>query len=98
VRGWWELIFEAMRTTLSTDGLLLIDSTTCNAHRVASGAAHSTATAEAFGRSHGGMCSTLHACANRAGGGGQMPRKRNDSNIAGGGTCPPNLRTGLEAP
>jgi transposase len=43
LRGWWELVFEALRPSLPADGLLLLDSTTCKAHRAASGAAHSTA-------------------------------------------------------
>jgi transposase len=67
LRGWWEVIFEAMRPSLPADGLLLLDSTTCKAHRAASGAAHSTATAEALGRSRGGLCSKLHANADGAG-------------------------------
>jgi transposase len=67
LRGWWELVFEALRPSLPADGLLLLDSTTCKAHRAASGAAHSTAAAEALGRSRGGLCSKLHACADGAG-------------------------------
>ena len=43
LRGWWELVFEAMRPSVPADRLLLLDSTTCKAHRAASGAAHSTA-------------------------------------------------------
>ena len=70
VRGWWEMVFEALRPSLPADGLLLIDSTTCKAHRAASGAARSTAASEALGRSRGGLCSKsgeplvskLHAC------------------------------------
>ncbi|WP_277819405.1 transposase [Teichococcus vastitatis] len=54
LRGWWELIFEALRPSLPADGLILLDSTTCKAHRAASGAAGSTAAAEALGRSRGG--------------------------------------------
>ena len=50
LRGWWELVFEALRPALPADGLLLLDSTTCKAHRAASGAAGSTAAAEALGR------------------------------------------------
>ena len=38
LRGWWELVFEALRPSLPADGLLLLDSTTCKAHRAASGA------------------------------------------------------------
>jgi transposase len=71
LRGWWELVFEAVRPSLPADGLLLIDSTTCKAHRAASGAAGSTAAAEAPGRSRGGLCSKLHACADGA---GRIPR------------------------
>ena len=67
LRGWWQGVFEALRPSLPADGLLLIDSTTCKAHRAASGAAHSTAAAEALGRSRGGLCSKLHACADGAG-------------------------------
>lgn len=67
LRGWWELIFEAVRPSLPADGLMLLDSTTCKAHRAASGAAHSTASAEALGRSRGGLCSKLHAYADGAG-------------------------------
>ena len=33
VRGWWELAFEALRPALPADGLVLLDSTTCKAHR-----------------------------------------------------------------
>ena len=75
MRGWWELVFEALRPNLPADGLLLIDSTTCKAHRAASGAARSLAAAEALGRSRGGLCSksgeplvsTLHACVDGVG-------------------------------
>ena len=67
LRGWWELVFEAVRPSLPADGLPLIDSTTCKAHRAASGAAGSTAAAEALGRSRGGLCSKPHACADGAG-------------------------------
>jgi transposase len=67
LRGWWELVFEALRPALPADGLLLLDSTTCKVHRAASGAAGSTAAAEALGRSRGGLCSKLHACADGAG-------------------------------
>ncbi len=63
----WELVFEALRPSLPADGLLLLDSTTCKAHRAASGAARSTAAAEALGRSRGGLCSKLHACVDGAG-------------------------------
>ena len=62
VRGWWELIFEHLRPALPADGLVLADSTTCKAHRAASGAAHSTPEAESLGRSRGGLCSKIHAC------------------------------------
>jgi transposase len=58
LRGWWELIFEALRPNLPADGLLLLDSTTCKAHRAASGAVGSSATAEALGRSRGELCSS----------------------------------------
>ncbi len=61
LRGWWELIFEHLRPALPADGLVLADSTTCKAHRSASGAAHSTAEAESLGRSRGGICSKIHA-------------------------------------
>jgi transposase len=47
--------------------LLLLDSTTCKAHRAASGAVGSSATAEALGRSRGELCSRLHAAADGAG-------------------------------
>ena len=67
MRGWWELVFEALRPSLPADGLALLDSATCKAHRMASGAARSTAAAEALGRSRGGLCSKLHVCANGAG-------------------------------
>src|SRR3954468_15980493 len=66
LRGWWEAVFEALRPSLPADGLFLLDSTTCKAHRAASGAADSTAAAEALGRSRGGLCSKLHACARGA--------------------------------
>jgi transposase len=61
------VIFEALRPSLPADGLLLLDSTTCKAHRAASGAVGSTAAAEALGRSRGGLCSKLHAGADGAG-------------------------------
>jgi len=61
LRGWWELIFEHLRPALPADGLVLADSTTCKAHRSASGAAHSTAEAASLGRSRGGICSKIHA-------------------------------------
>jgi transposase len=67
LRGWWELIFEALRPSLPADGLLLLDSTTCKAHRAASGAVGGAATAQALGRSRGGLCSKLHACADGKG-------------------------------
>ena len=67
LRGWWELVFEALRPSLPEDGLLLIDSTTCKAQRAASGAARSTAETEALGRSRGGLCSKRHVCADGAG-------------------------------
>ncbi len=67
LRGWWELIFEALRPNLPADGLLLLDSTTCKAHRAASGAVGSSTTAEALGRSRGGLCSKLHASTDGAG-------------------------------
>ena len=62
VRGWWELIFEHLRPALPADGLVLADSTTCKAHRSASGAARSTAEAEALGKSRGGIGSKIHVC------------------------------------
>ena len=60
VRGWWDLLFEHLRPTLPANGLLLADSTTCKAHRAAAGAAHSTAAAEALGKSRGGIGSKIH--------------------------------------
>jgi transposase len=66
LRSWWELVFEPLRPSRPADGLLLLDSTTCKADRASSGAAGSTA-AEALGRSRGGLCSKLHACADSAG-------------------------------
>ena len=72
-----------LRPALPADGLVLLDSTTCKAHRAASGAAGSDTEAECLGRSRGGICSksgergaeacrgplgsTLHACADGAG-------------------------------
>ena len=67
VRGWWELVFEHLRPALPADGLVLADSTTCKAHRAASGAAHSTAEAESLGRSRGGISSKIHACTDGTG-------------------------------
>jgi transposase len=61
------LVFEAMRPSLPADGLLLLDSTTCKAHRTARGAVGSTAATEALGRSRAGLCSKLHAYADGAG-------------------------------
>src|SRR3954454_23596772 len=60
VRGWCNLIFEHLRPMVPADGLVLADSTTCKAHRSASGAAHSSAEAESLGRSRGGICSKIH--------------------------------------
>jgi transposase len=60
-------VFEALRPSLPADGLLLLDSTICKAHRSAGGAAGSAAAAEALGRSRGGLCSRLHACGDGAG-------------------------------
>ena len=67
MRGWWELVFEARLRALPADGLALLDSTICKAHRAASGAPRSNAQAECLGRSRGGVCSKLHACADGAG-------------------------------
>ena len=67
VRGWWERLFEHLRPVLPADGLVLVDSTTCKAHRAASGAADSTPEAELLGRSRGGICSKIHACTDRTG-------------------------------
>jgi transposase len=68
LRGWWELLFEARRPPLPADGLVLLDSTTCKAHRAASGAARSSPTAaEALGRSRDGLCPKLHGCVDGAG-------------------------------
>src|SRR3954464_9731393 len=67
VRGWCELIFEHLRPMVPADGLVLADSTTCKAHRSASGAAHSTPETESLGRSRGGICSKIHACTDRFG-------------------------------
>jgi transposase len=66
-RGWWAVVFEAGRPALPAEGLVLLDSTTCKAHRAASGAARSSPAAEALGRSRGGLCSKLHACVDGAG-------------------------------
>ncbi|MBV8852834.1 MAG: IS5 family transposase [Sinobacteraceae bacterium] len=62
LRGWSELIFEHLRPSVPADGVMLADSTTCKAHRAAAGAAHSTAEAEALGKSRGGLGSKIHAC------------------------------------
>ena len=59
MRGWWNLVFEALRPAVPADGLVLLDSTTCKAR--------SNAEAECLGRSRGGLCSKLHACADGAG-------------------------------
>ena len=67
VRGWWALIFEPLRPALPAGGLVLADSTTCKAHRSASGAAHSTAEAESLGKSRGGTGSKIHACTDGTG-------------------------------
>lgn len=66
-RGWWGLLLEAARPALPADGLVLLDSTTCKAHRAAAGAAGSRGEAEALGRSRGGLCSKLHGCADGLG-------------------------------
>jgi hypothetical protein len=57
----------APRPDLPADGLVLVDSTTCKAHRAASGAAHCSAAAESLGRSRGGICSKLHGCSDGRG-------------------------------
>ncbi len=67
LRGWWDKLFELLRPSIPTDGLVMIDSTTSKAHRSASGAAHSSAEAECLGRSRGGLSSKLHACVDGAG-------------------------------
>ena len=75
VRGWWELVFEALRPALPADGPVLLDSTTCKARRAASDTVRSNAEAGCLGRSRGGICSksgeplgsTFHACADGAG-------------------------------
>lgn len=67
LRGWWGLVFEAMRPAVPAHGLVLLDSTTCKAQRAANDAGRSTAAAEALGRSRGGLCSKLHACADGTG-------------------------------
>src|SRR4028118_644537 len=96
LRGWWELIFEALRPSLPADGLLLLDSTTCKAHRAASGAAGSTAAAEALGRSRGGLCSQRPARADGARGAGRRaarrPPKRSAAAVAG---CAPSSTPAL---
>jgi transposase len=69
-RGWWEAVFECLRPPLPAAGLVMADSTTCKAHRCATGAARSSAAAaarssaaaEGLGRSRGGLTSKLHAC------------------------------------
>ena len=60
-------MFEHIRPAIPADRLLLIDSTTCKAHRSARGAARSTSNAEALGRSRGGTGSKLQACVDGAG-------------------------------
>ena len=60
-------MFKASRPALPADGLVLLDSTPCKAHRAASGAARSNAAAECLGRNRGGLCSKLHARADGAG-------------------------------
>src|SRR3954466_4703859 len=47
--------------------VVLADSTTCKAHRSASGAAHSSPEAESLGRSRGGICAKIHTCTDRFG-------------------------------
>lgn len=71
VRGWREPAFEALRPALPADGLVLLDSTARKARRAASGGAHGNAEAECLGRSRGGLCCKLHACADGA---GRIPR------------------------
>ena len=52
LRGWWDLVFEAMRPAVPADGLVLLDSTTLRPRRLGAG---------------GGLCSKLHACADGRG-------------------------------
>lgn len=59
-------MYKALRPALPTDGLVLLDSTTCKAHRAACGAARSNAEAECLDRSRGGLCSKLHVRADGA--------------------------------
>ena len=46
---------------------MLVDGTTCKAHRAAAGAAHNTPAAETLGRSRGGISSKIHACTDASG-------------------------------
>ena len=71
VRGWWESLFEARRPAPPAEGLVLLDSTTREAHRAASGAAQGPPAVEALGRGRGGLCSKLHGCVDGA---GRIPR------------------------
>ena len=66
-RGWWDLVWEHLHPMCPADGVVFADSTTCKAHRSATGAAGSNQTDECLGRSRGGLCSKLHACVDDTG-------------------------------
>jgi transposase len=67
--GVWAALFEASIPAVPAGGMVLVDSTTLKAHRVASGARGSGGdpAVQMLGRSRGGLCSKLHAATDAAG-------------------------------
>jgi transposase len=68
-RGVWEALFAASIPAAPAEGVVMVDSTTLKAHRVASGARGSGGdpAAQMLGRSRGGLCTKLHAATDAAG-------------------------------
>jgi transposase len=67
--GVWAALFKASIPAAPAEGVVMVDSTTLKAHRVASGARGSRGdpAAQMLGRSRGGLCSKLHAVTDAAG-------------------------------
>ena len=67
--GVWAALFEASIPATPADGMVMVDSTTLKAHRLASGARGTAGNpgAQMLGRSRGGLCTKLHAATDAAG-------------------------------
>lgn len=67
--GIWAALFEASIPAVPAEGMVMIDSTTLKAHRLASGARGSRGdpARQMRGRSRGGLCTKLHAVTDAAG-------------------------------